>query len=71
VNNPWNLPPRQAEILTLLTTADNGCNKKVAQRLGIDSRTVEEHLRRAYKRMGVTTRMQAALTWDRWARAQQ
>lgn len=68
MSNPWNLPPRQAEILDLLTGMSNGTNKHIARELGIDHRTVEEHIRRAQNRMNTESRVQAALAWDRWRR---
>lgn len=68
MSNPWNLPPRQVEVMDLLVGMANGCNKRIAREMGIDHRTVEEHMRRALKRMDVENRVQAALAWDRWAR---
>jgi DNA-binding NarL/FixJ family response regulator len=70
MSNPWKLPPRQVEVLTLLTGHGNGCNKIIARAMGIDPRTVEEHMRRALKKMGATNRVQAAIMWDRWDRTQ-
>jgi DNA-binding CsgD family transcriptional regulator len=64
--NPWDLPPRQAQCVQLL--ADIGCNKLIARHMGIDHRTVEEHLRRAFKRMDVPNRIVGAIQWDRWMR---
>lgn len=70
MSNPWNLPPQQERSISMLVGQANGCNKKVAEAMGISDRTVEAHLRRAFKKMGVTNRIQAALAWDRWERSQ-
>lgn len=66
MSNPWSLPPRQAQVLSLL--AEVGCNKLIARKLGLDPRTVETHVARALKKMGLANRTQAAVAWDRWAR---
>jgi DNA-binding CsgD family transcriptional regulator len=68
MNNHWNLTPRQAEIMALLVSgATAGTNKHIARHLGIDARTVEEHMRRAMAKMNASNRVQAAILWDRWA----
>jgi len=64
VNNPWNLPERQAEILTRLTQGA-GTAKQVARELGISFKTVEVHVLKAKKAMGAPTLLQAVLMWDR------
>lgn len=66
MSNPWNLPARQEECVRLLAVV--GCNKLIARQMGIDKRTVEEHLRRAFKRMDVPNRIVGAIQWDRWMR---
>lgn len=70
MTNPWGLPPRQVECMKLLVGLGKGCNKLIARELGIDHRTVETHVYRALRRMGVENRVQAAVMWDRWERAQ-
>ena len=71
MTNPWNLPPRQVEVMQLLTTGAAGCNKTVARFMGISDRTVEAHVLRAMAKMKAPNRVQAALEWDRWARGQE
>lgn len=71
MSNPWKLTARQVDCMTCLVGISGGCNKLVARNLGIDVRTVDTHMARAFKRMGVKTRIQAAIQWDRWARQQE
>lgn len=69
--NPWNLPPRQTEIMRLLVNGETGgSNKHIARHLGIAVKTVEEHIRRAMRNMGCRNRVLAAIAWDRWERRQ-
>jgi DNA-binding CsgD family transcriptional regulator len=56
------LTERQAEIVTLV--ARGFSNAAIASRLGISARTVQKHLERAYRTLGVSSRSQAAeLLW--------
>jgi DNA-binding NarL/FixJ family response regulator len=57
------LTPREREILHLL--AEGLPNKAIAGRLAITERTVKAHLTRAFRRVGVTDRTQAALWAER------
>lgn len=51
------LTPREHEILALVST---GCTmQQVARRLGISPRTVETHVAKLYRKLGVRTRAQA------------
>jgi DNA-binding CsgD family transcriptional regulator len=69
MSNPWNLPPREAEVMSRM--ADIGSQKAVAAQLGIAQNTVQELIYRAKRRIGTQTSMAAVVTWDRWARGQQ
>jgi DNA-binding NarL/FixJ family response regulator len=68
MSNPWNLPPREAQVMSLLTTV--GLEKIVAVELGISRKTVCELVGRSKRRIGARTRLLAVLEFDRWARAQ-
>lgn len=62
------LTERQAEIV--IRIARGASNADIATELGIGERTVQTHLRRAYRQLGVTSRFEAAervwnLTGDR------
>lgn len=67
MTNPWNITPRQAEILQAL--AEHGERKLIARELGISPMTVKVHVAEAISRMGVGTTVQAAVKWDRWKRS--
>jgi DNA-binding CsgD family transcriptional regulator len=57
------LTPRQAEIVHWIATGHS--NLSVARALGISERTVQKHLQRCYRTLGVTTRSEAAsLAWS-------
>ncbi len=52
---------REQEIILSLL---EGCtNQEIASSLGICEKTVEEHLTRIYRKIGVKTRSQAILWW--------
>jgi DNA-binding CsgD family transcriptional regulator len=56
------LTPRQAEVVRLLATG--APERIIARQLGISLRTVEKHLERAYRRLGVRNREGATeLVW--------
>lgn len=67
MSNPWNLPPREAEVMTRM--ADRGAEKVVAAELGISPYTVKELVARAKKRIGAKTRLCAVVEWDSWERS--
>jgi DNA-binding NarL/FixJ family response regulator len=69
MNNPWNLAGQQAAALE--APVAGGCEKKAAAILGLTRNTVSTHLLRARQKMGVTTQLQMALLWDRFAREAQ
>jgi DNA-binding NarL/FixJ family response regulator len=52
------LTAREAEVMKLV--ALGGSNRDVATRLAVSDRTVQKHLERAYRKLGVTTRSAAA-----------
>ncbi len=53
------LSKREQEVLILL--AEGLSNKQIAQRLYLSVRTVENHLRRIYHKLGVSSRTEAAV----------
>lgn len=61
--NPWGLPPREVEAMTLL--AETGSAKAAANRMGLATKTVDALACRASGRMGARTRTQAIVLWDR------
>lgn len=65
MNNPWNLTPRQFEVLKTMATTGKGSAKETARILGGTDRTVEVHVAAAMKKMGAATRLHAVLIWDR------
>jgi DNA-binding NarL/FixJ family response regulator len=62
------LTERQAEVLALV--ARGGSNRDVAARLGLSDRTVQKHLERAFRVLGVSTRSAAASRAWELARAE-
>ena len=59
MKNP--LPPRQAQVLTLL--AQGQSNREIAKVLGCSERTVSNQCNLLYLRLGVRNRIQAAMWW--------
>ena len=57
------LPPRKLEILKLV--AEGLSNAQIAKRLFLSEATIKQHLRAAYKRLGVKNRVQAAALYRR------
>jgi len=56
---PYDLTPREAEILALL--ARGLSNKEMAQQLSVSARTVSSHVEHTYAKIGVSTRGAAAM----------
>lgn len=65
MNNPWNLSERENEVMHAMAITANGCSKVAARQLNLSHRTVEEHVQRAMRKMGVNRRIAAVLLWDR------
>lgn len=59
----WGLTKGQMHILD--TIVQEGNIRAAAAKLNVSSSTVEEQLRRARKRMGVETNIEAVIAWDR------
>lgn len=56
------LTRRQAEVLQALATGAG--EREIAERLSISRRTVQKHLERCYRRLGVNSRSRAAgIAW--------
>ena len=60
------LTGRQADVLLLVATGAS--ERTIAERLGISHRTVQKHLERCYRQLGVSSRSQAAAV--AWATAE-
>ena len=60
------LSARQREILGIL--AEGSTNAEIAGRLFLSESTVKQHLRAAYKALGVRNRREAAALWQRYGR---
>ena len=57
------LTPREAQVLRFV--ALGGSNRAVADRLGVSERTVQKHLERAFRKLGVKSRYDAAAhAWE-------
>ncbi|MFF7308041.1 LuxR C-terminal-related transcriptional regulator [Streptomyces sp. NPDC008137] len=61
------LTSRELEVLSLLVTGDS--NRRLAQRLGIAERTVKAHLTSLMRKLGVESRVEAALLAQRSQKA--
>lgn len=64
MNNPWNLPQREADVLTCIaggawTTKDAG------EKMGLSPKTVELYVSRAMSAMNAGNRLHAVVLWDR------
>lgn len=66
MTNPWMLSPREAETMDVLIST--GSNKVAARQMGISHRTVELYLCCVLRKMGVKSRVVAAVQWDRFTR---
>jgi DNA-binding NarL/FixJ family response regulator len=58
------LSKREGEVLDLLATGLT--NRAMATRLGISERTVREHIARIFLKLGVTSRVEAAVMATEW-----
>jgi DNA-binding CsgD family transcriptional regulator len=59
----YGLTGREAQVLRLV--AVGGSNRDVGARLGLSDRTVQKHLERAFRKLGVATRSEAAArAWE-------
>jgi DNA-binding CsgD family transcriptional regulator len=59
---PVELTRREREIALL--AADGHTNREIGERLFVSVRTVENHLQRAYEKLGVTSRAELAAMVD-------
>ena len=57
------LTPRESQVVSWL--ADGRTNREIGIILGISARTVQVHLNRIYRKLGVETRTSAAVTFSR------
>jgi len=55
------LTPQQFRVLELV--ADGQLNKQIADRLGIQERTVKAHMSKIFSRLGVRNRTQAGIAF--------
>lgn len=69
-NNPWNLTPRQQEVMDAVCEVD-GSSEDIARRLGVTVGGFEQHALHIYRRMGVRCRARAAVLWALWKQGRQ
>lgn len=62
------LTPRETEVIALLPAGHT--NREIANQLAIKENTVESHLDRIYRKLGVSSRTQAACTYLREQKAE-
>lgn len=67
--NPWNLTPRQVQILSALV-ASSGESRRAASLLATTVGNVDITVSRAKERMAVPSRFDVLLMWDRWVNQQ-
>ncbi len=58
---PWPDELTERERETLVLVAEGMSNRDIGDRLGVSPRTVEVHLSRVYKKLGASSRTEAAL----------
>jgi DNA-binding CsgD family transcriptional regulator len=56
------LTPTEREVVEEVCAGRS--NREVAERLGVSRRTVEAHLRAVYAKVGVSTRLELAVSWQ-------
>jgi len=64
--NPWGLTQAQCDVLAC--TFDHVSWKAIARHLGISPTAVGNRLRDCFTKMGVRSKVQAAVLWDRFMR---
>ena len=57
--NAWNLNRREVDVLACLVTGKS--NREIAAELNISISTVKAHLTSLYRKLGVSSRVQASL----------
>lgn len=64
--DPWGLSQAQVRVMELY--AEYGSYKRVARRLNIGTRSIESHVRKVRKKMGIAeqNRVLHVLMFDRW-----
>ena len=66
--HPWHLS--KTEMQALAAIVEHGLPKNAAEKLVITSEAFHDSIKRARKKMGVSSTLLAAIKWDRWARLQ-
>ena len=64
--NPWGLTQAQCDVLARTYSLVSW--KAIARELGVPVTTVGDRLSECFAKMGVRTKLQAAVLWDRWER---
>lgn len=64
--NPWGLTQAQCDVMARIFSLVSW--KAIALELGVPATTVGDRLSECFAKMGVRTKLQAAVLWDRWER---
>ena len=64
--NPWGLTESQQQVLAAMI--EHGTDKAVARVLGLQPQTVKTKMWHIRQRMGASTKVVAAVMWDRFTR---
>lgn len=67
MSNPWNLTPREDEVMRLWIKHGGGA-KVIGRELGIAAKTVATFFARACEKIGGDNHTHALLEFDRWTR---
>lgn len=65
--NPWGLSQREMDVMHCIVTT--GSNKRAARDLDIAIKAVENDLCSVYQKMGIRSRVLAAIEFALWARS--
>lgn len=63
--NPWGLTTSQLKVMEVLSKL--GCDKLVANELGVSIKTIESHMGECKRRMGARNRVLAVVKYVRWS----
>lgn len=69
-SSPWGLTPREIEVMDMVVL--RGSQKAAAREMGMALKTLETHMFRAKRKLGITnsSSFQHLLKWDRFRRGE-